>query len=348
LLASTGLPMAFYGWRERAGQSGYQVQFEPRGNTQIVVGPSFFFQASPNEPGRPRFRVAAVAVSKDAYKSRFLADFYLSDKPLAMLEYYRPFGGSPYFIAPGIAFERAEFFRYDAQEHTQHTRDRFSASFYFGIGTWRHIQLRVGGQAGFDWYRTPVSADGLAVSNTGFLNPEAVIIVNTQDSGQLPTRGFRLNGSAGWSSRENPFPYFRSDFDHFHRIGNNVSLLATGQTSTSFGRRLTFYDEFFTGGLTQLDAYRYQELRADSIVSGGGGVLYRGLNPNSAAFRPILGTWYQAAGLDSFDQDSQFKHSATVGTFIPTPIGLVGLTFSSDLKGSTRFRFSIGSFWNRP
>jgi hypothetical protein len=114
------------------------------------------------------------------------------------------------------------------------------------------------------------------------------------------------------------------------------------------GRKLTFYDQFYTGGLTQLDAYRYQELRADSILAAGGGILYRGANANGSSFRPIFGVWYEGARLHSFDFDPERKHSATAGVFIPTPIGLAGLTFSSDLKGSTRFRFSIGSFWNRP
>jgi hypothetical protein len=138
------------------------------------------------------------------------------------------------------------------------------------------------------------------------------------------------------------------NFDHFQPVGHDVSFFATGQTDSSLGRRLTFYDQFTTGGLTQLDAYRYQELRADTLLAGGFGVLYRGANPNNVTFRPIFGSWYQAAGLDSFGGNARFKQSATVGIFTPTPLGLTGLTFSVDFTGSTRFRLSIGSFWNRP
>jgi hypothetical protein len=97
-----------------------------------------------------------------------------------------------------------------------------------------------------------------------------------------------------------------------------------------------------------MDAFRYQELRANTLLAAGGGVLYRGANRNNLAFRPIFSSWYEAAGLNSFTSDSRFKQSATAGVFFPTPIGLAGLTFSTDLKGSTRFRISIGNFWNRP
>jgi hypothetical protein len=80
----------------------------------------------------------------------------------------------------------------------------------------------------------------------------------------------------------------------------------------------------------------------------GGGLLYRGLNPNTSQLRPIFGAWYQAASIDSLTNSSQVKQSASVGVFTPTPLGIAGLAFSFDLDGSTRFRLSLGSFWNRP
>jgi NTE family protein len=352
IVAATGLPNAFYGWsRAPDAQSGYEVRFDPRRNTEILLSPFFFYQASRGEPGLPTFRLNAAAILRNAYKSRFLADLSIGDNPAVSLEYYHPFGGSAYFLAPGFSLDRTAFFLYDGEDRSEHARDRFSGQFYFGMGTWRHLQLRIGARAGFDKYRSPVvsvSPDGLLASNTGFFNPEIQGTINSQDSGQLPSRGFRLNASTGWSFREHSFPYLRSNFDHFHPIGNRVSLFAKGQADTSMGRNLTFYDQFYTGGLTQLDAYRYQELRADTILAGGGGALYRGANANGGSFRPIFGVWYETARLHSFDSDPEFKHSTTAGMFIPTPIGLAGLTFSSNLKGSTRFRFSIGSFWNRP
>jgi len=347
LMAATDLPSALYGWHAGA-TSGYQVEFESRRNTQIVLRPSFFYQVSSDEPNRPTFRLDSATILKDTYKSRFLADLYLGDNPAIFLEYYHPFDGSAFFAAPGLSLERSHYPQYDAIDRNDETRDRFSSWFYFGIGTWRHLQLRFGAQAGFDKYSNRVSVDGLQALDTGFVNPEIVGIINTQDSGQLPSRGFRLNGSGGWSFREHSFPYLQMNFDHFQPIGNRVSLFALGQTGTSLGRKLNFFDQFTAGGLTQLDAYRHEELRADTLLAGGGGVFYRGANPNGVAFRPIFGTWYEAAGLDSFDTAARFRQSATVGVFTPTPLGLAGLTFSVDLKGSTRFRLSIGSFWNRP
>jgi hypothetical protein len=121
-----------------------------------------------------------------------------------------------------------------------------------------------------------------------------------------------------------------------------------GRTDTSLGRNLTFYDQFTAGGLTQLDAYRYQEVRGDTLLMAGGGLLYRGANPDDRMLRPIFGSWYEAASVDWRTERSQVKQSASAGVFIPTPLGIAGFALSFDLKGTARFRFSLGSFWNRP
>jgi hypothetical protein len=138
------------------------------------------------------------------------------------------------------------------------------------------------------------------------------------------------------------------NFDHFQPVGKQVSLFALGRADTSMGRKLNFFDQFSGGGFGQLDAYRYQEIRGDTLLMAGGGLLYRGLNPQSAAFRPIFGSWYQAASTDPWTLNSQFKQSAAVGVLAPTPLGIASLTFATDLHGSTRWRVSLGSFWNRP
>ena len=348
LLAATGLPNAFYGWHSDSGRAGYQVKIEERPATEVVLTPSFFYQLSKGEPSRPAFRLSSAVILKDAYKSRFLGAVEIGSNPGLFLEYYHPLNGSAYFIAPGFALERAHFSRYAGESRSDETRSRISASLFLGIGTWRHLQLRMGGRAGLDRYSGPVTTRGIEAAATAFVNPEVEGVINTQDSGQLPSRGSRVNVAAGWSFRERSFPYLAMNFDHFQPLGRQVSVFGMGRTDTTMGRNVTYYDQFTAGGLTDLDAYRYQEIRGDTVLTAGGGAFYRGANPNEAFFRPIFGSWYQAASVDAWSGNSQFKQSATVGVFTPTPLGLAGATVSFDLKGSVRFRLSLGSFWNRP
>jgi len=348
LTAATGLPNAYYGWHSESGAAGYQVKLDTRRSAEILLRPSFFYQLSSGEPGRPALKLTATAVTRDSYKSRFFSVLNLGSNPALFFEYYHPFAGSPYFIAPGVSLERTHFSQYVGDERFDEVRNRFTGSLYFGIGTWRHLQLRAGARAGVDRYSGPAAVNGIETTNTGFVNPEFTGIINTQDSGIFPIRGSRLNASSGWSFRDNPFPYLELNFDHFQPVAQNFSAFAVGRADTSMGNKLGFYDQFTAGGLNQLDAYRFQEVRGDTILMIGGGMLYRGMNPNIAQFRPIFGAWYQAASIDWRTSTSDFKDSGSVGVFIPTPLGIAGLSFSSDLNGSTRFRLSLGSFWNKP
>jgi outer membrane protein assembly factor BamA len=285
--------------------------------------------------------LSGAAVPQDTYKSRLLADLNLGDNPALTVEYYRAIGGSAYSVAPGFSLERTHFSVYNGDDRTDLQRKRFAGSLYMGMGTGRQVQLRIGATGGLDRYGGPRFLGPVQADDSAFVNTEVTGIINTQDSGQLPTRGLRVNGSAGYSFRKHSFPYLDMNFDHFHPVSKQFSIFEMGQLGTSFGRPLTLFDQFAAGGLTEMDAFRYQELRANTLLALGGGAIYRG-------FRPMFGAWYEAAGLEPFESASEFKQSATLGAFLPTPLGLTGLTFSSDLHRSFRVRVSLGSFWNRP
>ena len=348
LTAATGLPSASYRWQSAPASEGYRVDLEPRPESQLLLRPSIFYGYSKGEPDRFTLRLNSTAILKDAYKSRFLTDLFIGYNPGIRSEYYHPFDGSPFFIAPGFLVQRTTFPSYNGPVRSDSTRDRFAGSLYFGIGTWRYLQLRMGAQAGYDRYSEPVTLDGVASKSTAFVNPEIVGVVNTQDSGQLPTRGTRINGSLGWSARDRSFPYVKTDFDHFQPLGVTTSVFTLGNVASSFGHDLTFYDQFTAGGLTHMDAYRYQELRGNSVLAVGGGFVYRGLKLKNAAFRPYLASWYEVARLDLGVQGWQTRQSTSVGMFAPTPLGITGLILSFNEKGEARFRLSLGSFWNRP
>jgi len=339
--ATTGLRVSYYGWRTDGEKTGYHVELEPRRKMEMVIRPSLFYQFSPGERSRPAFRLSGAAVPQDTYKSRLLADLNLGDNPALTVEYYRAIGGSAYSVAPGFSLERTHFSVYNGDDRTDLQRKRFAGSLYVGMGTGRQVQLRIGATGGLERYGGPRFPGPVQADDSAFVNTEVTGIINTQDSGQLPARGLRVNGSAGYSFRKHSFPYLDMNFDHFHPVSKQFSIFEMGQLGTSFGRQLTLFDQFTAGGLTQMDAFRYQELRANTLLALGGGAIYRG-------FRPMFGAWYEAAGLEPFESASEFKQSATLGAFLPTPLGLTGLTFSSDLHRSFRVRVSLGSFWNRP
>jgi len=348
MIAATGLPSAFYSWTRVPGQEGFQVDLEARPNHELLLRPELFYQISNGDVNRFTLRLEGAGIPQDAYKSRYLAAMSIGYDPGARFEYYQPFDGSSYFIAPGMLVQRTHMLQLNGPTRLDNTRDRFAGTVYFGIGTWRNTQFRVGATGGFDDYSERITRDNVTARSTLFVNPEIVWTINNQDSGELPTKGTRINGASGWSFREHSYPYLQADGDHFWPVSKSTSVFALGNIGSSFGRKLTFYDQFTTGGLTSLDAYRYQEFHANTLLMSGAGIMYRGLRPETAGIRPFFASWYEAGRLDLGSQGWRTAQSVSLGVFTPTPMGLTGLVVSFNEHGQARFRLSLGSFWNRP
>src|SRR6201999_2838792 len=98
-------------------------------------------------------------------------------------EYYKPFGGKSYFIAPGFLFQRTNSDSYSGATTNHFLRDRVAGTMYAGLGTWRFVQWRVGTTAGYDHYSQTVVRDGVTASSTAFANLETRLVFDTQNSG---------------------------------------------------------------------------------------------------------------------------------------------------------------------
>jgi NTE family protein len=344
IVTATGVPGASYQWKGApAEKPGYRIEFLDRTGRSLLLRPSFTFVASAGEPSRGSLRVSTTTVFAKAYKSRLLATYNIGYDPGVRSEFYRPFDGTGYFIAPGLMIERFHVNRYEGGNRFDALRDRFGATFYGGLGTWRFAQLRFGVQAGYDSYSNSITVDGVPANSHGFANPEVTWLYNTQDSGELPSRGTRIEGSAGYSFRNTSFPYLRGDLSRFQALSRRVSLFGVSSYGSSFGEKLNFYEQFTAGGAGQLTAFRYQEFHTNTMVTGGAGVLVRGPSLRSLSFYPSFVAWYEAGRLDLGSQGWQTHQSTSSGIFFPTPLGAVGFAISFDEKGKARFRVNLGS-----
>jgi NTE family protein len=342
MTAATGLPAAFYG--VAANRKAFEIQLEERPSRTVLLRPTLFTQISSGEPSRTRLRIDWTTIWKNSYKSRLLGDITIGYDPALRAEYYKPIGGSAYFVAPGFVLQREHVQSYVGTKDLDKVRDRFAGTFYAGLGTWRFVQLRFGAIGGYDRYESRVDLDGVVARSSPFVNPEVVGVFNNQDSGSLPSRGLRINASAGYSFRDSPYPYLRWDFSRFYRLPKSFSAFVLGQGGTSFGTKLSYYDQFTAGGFGQLGAYRYQEFHANTLVLGGGGALYRIPRFERTQWRPAIAAWYEAGRFDEGSLGWSTHQSTSIGTFVSTPLGVTGLTVSLDEDGRARLRFSVGVF----
>jgi NTE family protein len=345
MVTSTAVPGASYEWQHEPGKpEGYRVEFTPRLGDEILVRPSVRYAWSSGEPDRVNLRLSTSAVFQSAYKSRVVGAMEIGYDPGLNAEYYNPFDGTSYFIAPGFGVQRFHVNSYTGPVRFTAFRDRVGGSFYAGVGTWRNAQFRLGVQAGYDSYSSAPVVDGIKAIGGAYTVPEVRWIFDTQDSGGLPTRGTRLEGSSGYSFRNISYPYFENEFSSLHPVGRLATIFATNQIDTSLGRKLDYFEQFTAGGMNQLAAYRYQEFHANSLVIGGSGVILRNRSAQHSIRTPGFATWYEAGRLDLGSAGWQTHQSTSAGVFVPTPLGAAGVTLSVDESGKARFRVLIGSF----
>lgn len=345
ITAATGLPGAYYDWRNQPGlPEGYRVKFLPRLSPLITLRPELIAEFSPDEPIRPALGLGATVIQSAAYKSRYLAYLNLGYDPGMRGEYFHPFEGSGYFVSPGVSVEQYNYNVYNGTARTDFQRFRAAGSFRVGIGTGRFAQFSIGVLAGYDLYSRQVTVNGVTSESGPFANLESRWIYNTQDSGALPNKGALVEGTVGYSFRSNPFPFLINHFSIFQPLNGRTSLfLATNQEST-FGVNPSFYDQFTYGGLGQLEAYRYQQFHANTLMSGSGGVSFHVGKTKLFSIDPRLIGLYEVARLDLGSQGWQTHQSISGGALLATPLGTLGFTVGVDEQRKVRVRVSIGRF----
>lgn len=346
MVAATAVPGAAYEWQqEGATEGGYTVKFSERPNDQVLVRVSALYAVSAGEPTRFGLKLSTITVPRNAYKARLLATYNLGYDPGFQGEAFKPFGSSEFFFAPQVIVARTHFNSYAGSTRQSDTRDRFGGATYFGAGTWRFAQLRLGAQAGYDSYSRSAVVDGVASRSGGFTIPEARWTFNTQDSGGLPTRGTRAEGSAGYVLRQSQeYPFFQNDFSTFQPIGNRITVFAMDHAATSFGRKLGYFDQFTAGEQVDMAAFRYQEFHANSLATAGSGLIFYGRPISHVSAHPGFALWYEAGRFDMGSRGWTTHQSTSLGVFFPTQVGATGLQLSFDEAGKARFRLMLGSF----
>ena len=346
MVAATATPGAAYDWQQDdSGGGGYRVKFAERRSDQVLARISAQYSVSPGEPSRFGTRLSTVVVPQNTYKTRILGAANIGYDPSIQAEFYRPFGGTQYFIAPQFFGGRTHFNSYAGATRQSDTRDRVSGAMFAGIGTWRFAQLRLGAEAGYDSYSRPVIVDSVRSRSGGFTQPQLRWILNDQDSGGLPARGTRLEGSAGYLfSRTGDYPIFQSEYSTFKPLNPHVTAFALNHVGTSFGRKMDYFDQFIAGDQGNMPAFRYQEFHANTLVTAGSGLILHPHRIPHVSSHPGLALWYEVGRFDLGSQGWKTHQSTSVAAFFPTQVGATGLELSFDENGKARFRLMLGSF----
>jgi hypothetical protein len=72
------------------------------------------------------------------------------------------------------------------------------------------------------------------------------------------------------------YPFFQNELSSFQPTSRDITLFAQNHTATSFGRKLGNFDQFMDGEQVDMEAFRYQEFHANTLVTAGSGLIFCG------------------------------------------------------------------------
>jgi NTE family protein len=284
-------------------------------------------------------------------------DGTIGSDPSAGIEWYRPLGASPLFVAPYAGVARATFdFVRDDEVVARYQQNVARAGVAVGVNLGARSDVRLGTYIG----RTTAS---IQVGNPDFpelrgkeTGADLTWRLDTQDSPVIPSRGIlsqvRLsrvfNGpdiAVGPDTipAENGLTQLSGALSEFWTVGAGHRLFVYGGLGTSFDTDPLPTDQFEVGRPFRLGAYDTGEVRGSHFYLATAGYLRRiGRLPDFMGGPVFAGGWVENG--DAFDQWSRatLRTNSSVGVIADTILGPVVLAGSWSYDGRWRTYLGIG------
>jgi NTE family protein len=283
-------------------------------------------------------------------------DGTIGSNPSAGIEWYRPIGSTPFFIAPYATVGRVTFNFIDNDAvvaRYDQTKSRIGLN--GGVNFGAKSDLRVGVYLGRSSASIEVGNPGLpevSGKETGF---ETLWRVDTQDSAVVPSIGLlsQVKLSHVFDSPDLTFQemtinaptltQLSGTANRFWSLGARNRVFAAGGLGTSFDSRPLPTSQFALGGPFKLGAYSPGELRGDHFYVATGGLLRQvGRLPDFMG-GPIFGGGWLENG-DAFNDFSQatWRVNGGVGLIMDTLIGPVIIAESFGFDNRWRTYLGVG------
>jgi len=271
-------------------------------------------------------------------------------------EIYRPFGGSPWFIAPRAAFMRSSVNGYRDEEFVSEYRTtQEGVGIDLGLNTNQNSQLRIG----YDVGRVDLTrriGDPLLPEISG---REAFASVrwdyDGQDSPSIASHGMRMTFSlrrffdAGDATFVDSTPKVSEDeftsgeayATWFKLLGTRYYLYFQGSGGSSFGDHPLPPNDFTLGGPLRLGAFNNDELRGSNYALAGVGLFRRiGRLPDFLGGNIYVGGVVENGSAFEKIDEAKFRTNFTAILLMDTFLGpaFAGGSVGTDGRG----RFYVG------
>lgn len=284
-------------------------------------------------------------------------DGTLGSDPGLGAEWYRPFGGSPVFIAPyaGLAVSSINAVEDDAVV-ARYGLFTTRAGANIGVNLSAFSDVRLGAYLGRTTARIEVGDPNSPEVVGRDAGVELTWRTDTQDSPVVPSGGVAsqvrllhafdapdIRSGATTFKASASFTQLAANANAFWTVGSAGRLFAFGSLGTTMQGDPPPTSEFALGAAFRLGAYSYGELRGEHAWLGGGGYLRQlGRLPDFVGGPVFAGAWIENG--DAFDDWSNagWRTNTSVGVIMETLVGPVVIAGTYGFDGRWRTYFGIG------
>jgi NTE family protein len=351
-------------WRfvkNAAGQNGVLVQARAKS-----YGPPFMMlglnlENTTSEDFRVTFTGRYLAFDVLGSGSELRIDGTLGSDPGLAFAYYRPFGGTPFFVEPyaGLTHRTFNVIQEDAVV-ASYGQTLTRGGLDLGVNLGRVSDLRLGAYVGKLKAGVDVGDPGLPEVNGKEVVTELKWRYDSQDSPVVPSRGRYALTSLEYvfdgPDINPPLESGRSsvgllqlsgEVSHFWAKGERGRLFTLAGAGTSFGKHPLPTDQFTLGRPFHLGAHDQGEFIGDHYYIATAGYLHQlGRLPDFMGGPLYAGGWIENG--DAFNSgEAGFRTNASAGVLLDTIVGPVILAGSAGFDGSWRTYIGVGRIFGR-
>jgi NTE family protein len=347
-------------WRvvgNAAGDRGLLIEAHPKPYAPPFVMLGLNLENTTSDDFRITLTGRYLAFDVAGSGSELRVDGTLGSDPGLGLELYRPFGATPFFVAPyaGVVNRTFSLIQDDAVV-ARYGQTSSHVGLNLGVNLGRLSDVRVGAYVGHLDASVQVGDPGLPEVK----GDEAVAELNWrydgQDSPVIPTRGllgaanlrYLVDGPAiTIGETEQPasrhLMQLSGEANRFWSLGERHRLFVLGGLGTSFDDSPLPTDQFPLGSPLHLGAYNVGEIRGDHYFVATGGYLRQlGRLPDFIGGPIFAGAWLENG--DAFDdwRDATVRTHTSVGVIMDTLLGPVIVGGSAGFDGRWRTYIGVG------
>lgn len=285
------------------------------------------------------------------YGSEWRNDIKLGSNTLLASEYYRPIGGTKFFIAPRISYERRRINLFSGSTRlAEYVGANIQAGFDVGYAVSARSEVRAGYLIGYESASRRIGDPLLPNVEGSFSAARLQWNYDGLNKAQVPTEGlYSRNSITHYFDSPDAVGRFtqaetrNNIFFPINKINKRTIGFAFGGGGATFGGEAPLIRQFTLGGPFRLGGYGYEEFRASNYIQGGGGFLYNPeIFPTFLGGKAYVGAWYEGGSAFERIGDANYRQSLSGGAILETPLGPVFLGGSMNENGRGRFYFSFG------